>query len=137
MDLSSSFELVNLKKADYYSGFIYDKNNNDCLCCSSKDGYIDIWDLCKKSIFKTIETNFGFNLFNLYHIIQWNDDYIIVATYYNKTFKIIDINTNEIFSNIKVQHTGNVKYIKKILHPTYGESLLSVDSEKTIKLWKI
>ena len=137
LDLSSFFELKNNKRSNYYSGFLFDKNNNDYLCCSSKDGFIEIWNLYKKEIFKSINTNSGNNLFNLYHIIKWNDDNIIVSTYSNKTFKIIDINTNEIFSNIKVQHTGNVKCIKKILHPTYGESLLTADSEKTIKLWKI
>jgi len=72
----------------------------------------------------------------LYHIIQWNNKYIIVADGDNKCFKIINLE-NEKIKDIGKQHTDLVRCIKKIYHPKYGESLLSAARDKTIKLWSI
>ena len=112
--------------------FIYYKDNNDYLCSSSYNGYINIWDLYNKKIFKVINTNGC----KLAHIIEWNNKYIIVADYNNKLFKIIDIDNNSIH-DIKIEHKDNLKCIKKINHPIYGESLLSAGNDKIIKLWTI
>ena len=80
-------ELIQEPEDYHYSGFIYNKYNKDYLCSSCKNGYINIWDLNNKKIFKVINTNGG----ELYHIIQWNEKYIIVDERKNKCFKIIDI----------------------------------------------
>ena len=37
--------------------------------------------------------------------------------------------------NIGGQHSAYVIGVKKIYHPIYGESLLSVANDSTIKLW--
>ena len=103
------------------------------VCSSSKNGYINIWDLYNKNIFKIINTN---NC-KLAHIIQWNNKYIIVADVNNKSFKIIDLQENKIISDIGGQHTKGVICIKKIYHPLYGESLLSGGDDNIIKLWTI
>ena len=116
----------------HFSGFIYYKDNNDYLCSSCTNGYINIWDLYNKTIFKVIYTN-GCSLF---HIIEWNKKYIIVADFNNKTFKIIDIENNSIY-DIKNEHKNLLYCIKKIYHPIYGESLLSTGDDKVIKLWTI
>jgi len=71
------------------------------------------------------------------HIIEWNNKYIIVADYNNRSFKIIDLDENKIISNIGEQHTYYIKCIKKIYHPIYGESLLSFGDNKYIKFWSI
>jgi len=125
-------ELINQPENCNYSGFIYNIDNNDYLCSSSSNGYINIWDLYNKNIFKAINTN---NC-NLYHIIQWNNKYIIVADGENKCFKIINLE-NEIIKDIEKQHTNYVICIKKIYHPKYGESLLSAADDNIIKLWSI
>ncbi len=80
---------------------------------------------------------FNTNNCELHHIIQWNNKFIIVADYNNKSFKIIDLEENKIICDINGQHSGNVKCIKKIYHPLYGESLLSAADDYTIKLWII
>ena len=127
-------ELIQQQSESYhYSGFIYNRNDNDYLCSSSTNGYINIWDLYNKKIIKTFNTN---NCC-LCHIIEWNNKYIIVADYYNKSFKIIDLDENKIISNIGGQHTDEVISIKKIYHPIYGESLLSCGQDCYIKLWTI
>ena len=115
------------------SGFIYEKENNDYLCSSSYNGYINIWDLYNKKIFKVININKCY----LAHIIEWNNKYIIVADYYNKSFKIIDLEENKIICDIKGQHTEELACIKKIYHPIYGESLFTAAQDNIIKLWII
>ena len=125
-------ELINQPEDDHLSGFIYYKDNNDYLCSSCDNGYINIWDLYNKTIFKVINTNGC----KLAHIIEWNTKYIIVADYNNKTFKIIDIENN-LINNINPEHKDRLVSIKKINHPIYGESLLSAGRDKTIKLWVI
>ena len=117
----------------HLSGFIYEKENNDYLCSSSGNGYINIWDLYNKKIFKIIYTNDCY----LAHIIEWNDKYIIVADHDNKSFKIIDLEENKIICDIKGQHKKGLVCIKKVYHPLYGESLLSAARDNTIKLWII
>jgi len=124
-------ELIQTPERSYLSGFIYYRSNNDYLCSSSNIGYINIWDLYNKNIFKTIDTN---NC-KLSHIIEWNNKYIIVANYYNKSFKIIDLEENKIISDIGGQHKDEVTSIKKIYHPIYGESLLSCGRDNYIKFW--
>jgi len=126
-------ELIQEPETDHFSGFIYNRNNNDYLCSSSSNGYINIWDLYNKKIFKIINTN----KCKLAHIIEWNNKYIIVVDVNNKSFKIIDLDENKIISDIGGQHTKDATCIKKIYHPIYGESLLSCGRDKCIKLWTI
>ncbi len=115
----------------HFSGFIYEKDNNDYLCSSSDNGYINIWDLYNKKLFKV------FHIKNCIfaHIIKWNNKYIIVADYNNKSFKIIDLEEKNKIYDINSQHKDALICIKKVYHPFYGESLLSAAYDKTIKLW--
>ena len=92
-------ELSNEPEAEHYSGFItrihdpnfFEQNHySDYLFSSSSNGYINIWNLNKKKLFKLINTN----MCCLTHIVEWNNKYLIVADYYNKSFKIIDTDKN-------------------------------------------
>ena len=124
-------KLIKESEAYHNSGFIFNKGNNEYLCCSSTNGYINIWDLYNKNIFKYINTNGCF----LMHIINWNNKYVIVADLDNNAFKIIDIGLGEIISNYK--HNAGVVSIKKIFLPNYGESLLSASRDEKIRLWTL
>ena len=126
-------ELKQEHESDHFSGYIYKKGNKDYLYSSSYNGYINIWDLYNKKIFKVINTN----KCKLGHIIEWNNKYIIVTDYNNKSFKIIDLEESKIIYDINGQHTDGLICIKKIYHPLYGESLLSAAEDNTIKLWTI
>ena len=125
-------QLINIPESSHYSGFIYYKNNKDYLITSSENGFINIWDLYNKSIYKVIET-----YCDLIHIIEWNNKYCIAVDYNKKSFKIINLEQYKIVSDIKGIHTKEIKCIKKIYHPIYGESLLSAGRDNTIKLWAI
>ena len=127
------YELKENNDIQSTSGYIFSNENVDYLCYSSNNGYIGIWDLFKKKNFKVI----NINKCCLYHIIEWNSKYTLVADFYNKSFKVIDIEEGKMIKDIKGQHNDYVKCIKKIYHPNYGESLLSSSRDKTIKLWII
>jgi len=126
-------ELVQQPEESHFSGFIFTRKNNDYLCSSSKNGYINIWDLYSQKIFKIININKS----KLSHIIEWNNKYIIVANYENKSFKIIDLDKSKNISEIQGLHLKDLYSIKKIYHPIYGESLLSSSGDKCIKLWSV
>ena len=69
-------ELKSQNEYRHFSGFIYNKNNNDYLCNGCGNGYIHIWDLFNKSLNASIYVN---SECYLHHIIQWNDKYAIIA----------------------------------------------------------
>ena len=127
-----NYTLNQKPETDHFSGFIYNKDNNDYLCSSSYNGYINIWDLYNKNIFKVIDIKEC----KLAHIIEWNKKYIIVANYNNKLIKIIDIE-KDLITDIKSGHTKDLTCIKKINHPIYGESLLTAADDKIVKLCSI
>ena len=116
-------------ESDHYSACII--NNN--LCVSSDNGYIDIWDLNNGNLIKSINCKKS----NFYGIISWNEKFLIVADSANYSFCIIDIKIGKKISNIGGIHQGGVICLKKIIHPIFGESLLSNDDEGDIKLWII
>ena len=127
-------ELTQDQKLSHYSGFIYEPDESKCyLFSSSKNGYINIWNLYKKNLVHNINVNGSI----LCHIIQWDDKYAIVADYNGKSFKIIDIQSYYVVKDISGGHIKEVKTIKKINHPLYGDSLLSAGNDHTIKLWCI
>ena len=114
-------------------GFIYSRNQEDYLCSSSEGGYIIVWNLFKKTIYKKIDIKDCISMY----IIQWNDRYTIVPDLDRKSFKIIDIEEQNVISEKKKCHQKEIKCIKKINHPIYGESLLSAARDKIIKLWSL
>ena len=125
-------ELTQEQKLSHYSGFIYEIDEEKCyLFSSSKNGIINIWDLYNKQLINNINVNGSI----LCHMIQWNEKYAIVADYSEKSFKIIDIQNYTVIKDINGVHTKEVKTIKKITHPIYGDSLLTAGNDHTIRLW--
>ncbi len=62
---------------------------------------------------------------------------MIVCEYFNKGFKIIDIDTFKIITSINGSHSGGIICAKKFYHPFYGESLLSSGQDNNIILWSV
>ena len=71
------------------------------------------------------------------HISLWNNKYIIASDYNNKSFKIIDLEIYKVITEIKHIENFEIKSVKKVYHPIFGESLLSCDKKGNIKLWII
>jgi len=131
-------ELINEPESNHFSGFLFYKDDNNYLVSSSSNGYIHIWDLYEKEIIKAINLNIKNekNKCKLYHIIEWNEKYIIAADKKKNSLKIIDRENNYSINNINADHEDeDLISIKKVYHPIYGESLLSAGRDKVIKLW--
>ena len=117
-------------ESDHYSACIIKKN---ILCVSSDNGCIDIWNLINGNIIKSINCkNCKF-----YGIISWNEKYVIVADSANYSFNVIDVEIGKNISRIGGIDEGGVICLKKIMHPIFGEGLLSNDDEGDIKLWSV
>jgi len=112
------------------TGFIYNKNKIDYLCTCTENGFIHIWDLDHKNLFQKIQLGCW-----LITIIDWNDQYSIVCDGENNNFIIIDMKTFAITGKINSNHNNELICIKKILHPTFGESLLTAGRDKVLNLF--
>ena len=67
-------------------------------------------------------------------ICLWNNDYFFVGSS-DKIIKLVEINTGEIIDNL-YGHNNEVLSIQKIIHPKYGECLISQGiGNEYIKLW--
>ena len=113
------------------SGCIIKKNDVDYLFTIAYNGYINIFDLNKKLYITNIYCEYNNNFCC---IIQWNINYIIISI--KGKMQTIDIYQKIIVNSIKVNN-NDIIYYKKIIHPYYGESLLSIESDSSIKLWVI
>ena len=116
---------------EFLSGFIFTKNNNDYLCTGSWNGFVRIWNLVEKKEINYVRTLYS----ELYYIILWSQKYAIIANKFIKVINVIDIETLEIVTNIKNENFSGIKSIKKVIHPQYGESLLTCSENGTINLF--
>ena len=112
------------------NAFIYNKNKIDYLCTCTENGFIHIWDLDHKNIFQIIQLGCW-----LITIVDWNDKYSIVCNGTNNNCIIIDMETFAITGKINSNHKNSLIYIKKIMHPTFGESLLTAGRDKVLNLF--
>ena len=123
-------KLKSENESRHYSGCIINKEHKDYLCCSSTNGYIHIWDLHNKNIFKTIKTNNT----DLSQVILWNNKYILVANEKKNSFIIIDLEIYKVITEINGKTDSHNLGIKKMIHPKFGETLLTCGNHR-IRLW--
>lgn len=130
--ISDSYEL------NFNFGFIYnDKNENDCFIFSSSSGNIYYYNLVKDKLISIISINNNpiKDKNCLCYFIQWSNRYVIACDYYQKGFKVIDLETSSVIDSISNQHKGGVICAKKIYHPNNGECLLTAGNDEKIILW--
>ena len=116
---------------DYHYNYAinYDENITQ-LIDSGDDGYIRIWDFHKGDLIKKIEIDKNC----IFSLCLWNNNYLF-ATSEDHTIKLIDLKAEVIIKEI-IGHTNMVCSVKKIIHPKYGECLISQGFKKDqIKLW--
>ena len=94
---------------------------------SSNEGIIRIWN------FHNGELLNKFKVFNdrIFSICLWNKEYLFVGCR-NKTIRLININDGAIVRNLS-GHREEVVTIQKIIHPKFGECLISFGGN--IILW--
>ena len=99
---------------------------------SSCDGNIRIWDFHSGLLLNKIKISEK----ALYSICLWNDDYLFVGCS-DKTIRLIEINNGLIIKSL-TSHDNCVITVEKIIHPKYGECLISQNwGKSSIKLWII
>ena len=136
-----------VKSYDYNKNILYhkydDKNNENAhhsivvsneeeiikLIESSNDGNIRIWNFHSGELLnKIVVSDYILNC-----ICLWNNEYIFVGCN-DKTIKLIELRKGIILKDL-VDHNKSVSTIKKIIHPIYGECILSQSYDNLIKLW--
>lgn len=125
----------NTSESNHYSGFVYSYKDNlskELLIASSWEGYISIWDLYEKKLWKLINSK----NYYLFHIIPWSNNYAIVADFGRKTIKVIDLINGKIISDIgEGIHKKGIIGVKKYCFEEYGDCLLTAGEDNSINLW--
>ena len=97
---------------------------------SSATGRIRIWNFHTGKIIATIMI---YRYGEIYGLCLWNSEFL-VAGCSDKTIKIVNFNRKRVYGEL-IGHNNDVLSVKKIIHPQYGECLISNSDE--IKLWTI
>ena len=120
-----------------YDGYFYSSvinifvDNIVQLIVSGDDGFLRIWDFHRGNIIKKIETDKNC----IYSLCLWNESYLFCASE-DATIKLIDLNAGVIINELK-SHMKMVCTIKKIIHPIFGECLISQGFRKDqILIWR-
>ena len=108
---------------------IFNKDDKIQLIDSCRDGNIRIWDFHLAILLKKIFVG-GY----LIGICLWNKDYLFIGGS-NKNIILIELNNGKIIKNLEASN-NYIVCVKKIIHPKYGECLISQgDNIQQIKLW--
>ena len=125
------------EEIDFMHGCILEnKENKEFLYCSTYSNNIFVFDLYKKTLNRIIDLwNKIEKHNNIYDMIKWSNKYIIIINYNNSCINVLDINQNKIISCFKEVDNIHIVFLKKIIHPIFGEALLTSSDDLTIKMW--
>ena len=117
---------------EHYKVIIYNKDNNTKIISTGKERQIIIWDFHSTELINKIKVS-DITFDNLYGISLWNNNILVAGC--GNTLHIIDIKNEEVV-NILIGHSYNIMTIKTIIHPIYGECIVSQELYNgQIKLW--
>jgi WD40 repeat protein len=110
--------------------FIVSNNNNVIILIDScDDGFIRIWSFHSCILLKKIFIGEW-----VFSMCLWNDNYLFAGC--KKNIKLIELKNGLIVKNVKCHN--NYVGLKKIIHPNYGECLITQNClESNIKIWSI
>jgi len=97
---------------------------------SDGNGYIRMWDFHSANLIKSIPSS---PTLNLRGICLWNDEYLFAAGN-DYQVKLFDLNNGKFIKSFNA-HTSTVCSLEKIVHPKYGECLVSQGLDGKLKLW--
>ena len=141
-DCCKSFDYNKTKIYKEYKDYNYSRYGCCSLTLNNKEEIIKLIGACQDEIIRIWDFHSG-NLLNkieinkiLRGICIWNKNYLFVGCDDN-TIKIIDLKSKSIIKNLE-GHKDLVITIKKIIHPLYGECLISQGVlNEGIKIWNI
>jgi WD40 repeat protein len=113
----------------HMSAIINEIDNVTQLIESDGNGNVRIWDFYQGTLLKTIASS-GINLRG---ICLWNDQFLFASgSDYN--VKLYDLKAGTYLKKYD-GHTSTCCAVEKIVHPKYGESLISYASDGKLILW--
>ena len=133
-DINTQYQIQTDDKHPYnLGGMVYQHNGKDLCITSATYGLIKIIDLKEKKEFRPqIQLEDVF----LYSFVKWNDQYILVNDCLQRRVLVLDMNDDyKIKSKVLCPEFFFDRFIKKVDHPVYGESILSVGIDWKIKLF--
>ena len=117
--------------AEHTSAFIYKKEGNAELVECEFYGYVRIWNFHSGNLIKKIEVCKRIPLVSM---CLWNNNYLLTSCV-DHTIKLIDFKNQYYLKDLR-GHSNEVCTIKKIVHPTLGECLISQGlANEQIKMW--
>ena len=119
----------------HLSAIIFNNENITQLVESCVDGFIRIWNFHTGKILNKIDTTTD-NFIGIFGICIWNKKYLFTSCN-NNEIKLIDLENKTIVKRLK-GHKKPISCIRKIIHPKYGECLISQGYKNDqLKLWTI
>ena len=117
--------------AEHVSAFVYKNMDITELVECEFYGYIRIWNFHSGNLIKKIEICKRVPLVSM---CLWNKNYLLISCV-DYTIKLVDFKNYAFIKSFR-GHNNEVCTIKKIIHPTYGECLISQGlSNDQIKMW--
>ena len=113
-------------------GMVFKNKEKNYLITSATYGLIKVIDLEEK---KEI---YSFNLENVffYSFVRWNDRYILLNDCLQRRILVLDMDDGyKIKSKVLCPEMYFDRFIKKVDHPIYGESIMSVGIDWKIRLF--
>ena len=117
---------------EHYKVIIYNKSDEPKIIAAGKERVVLIWDFHSTELLNKIKIS-DVNYDNIYGICLWNKKFLFVGC--GKTLNVIDIE-NETVVNTLNGHGNNIITIKTVIHPRYGECVISQELYTgQMKLW--
>ena len=123
------------KTGAHISAIIYHNKDITELIESCVDGFIRFWNFHTGTFLNKIDTSTD-NFIGIFGICLWNKKYLFTGCN-NSEIKLIDLEKKIIVQKLH-GHKKVITCIKKIIHPKYGECLISQGYKNDqLKLWII
>ena len=124
------------KYANNLCGMVYKKNGQDLLIVSATRGLLTFIDLKKRTEVKIPNVKREYTEVFFYNFVRWNEQYILLYEAMQRRILVLDTdNDYKIVSKVLCPEMYYDRFIRKVDHPVYGESILSVGIDWKVKLY--
>ena len=135
---NTTYHSIDLEQKYPYvqSGIVFkNKNGEDLFAFSATYGLVQIINLAnKQEVFKT--TDFVDREVHLHSFVKWNEKYLLLNDCQQSRIIVFDMEDGfKIKSKVVSPEMFFDRFMMKIQHPKYGESLLSIGIDWKIKLF--
>ena len=124
------------KYANNLCGMVYKKNGKDLLIVSATRGLLTFIDLKERKEIQLPNVKREYSDVFFYNFVRWNEQYILLYEAMQRRILVLDSDNNyKIVSKVLCPEMYYDRFIRKVDHPKYGESILSVGIDWKVKLY--